>query len=87
VRFLLKLPHHVYYVAELFVLLSGFYIVYLLAYNPGMQKIALVIILLFYASFGIFHHKIHHTLRTRIVIEYLLISTLLFACYLFLSIG
>jgi hypothetical protein len=81
-----KLPHQAYYLVELTVLLAGFFIVYLLSYNPNIQRIILASVLIGYALIGIFHHKLHHTLRTKIVVEYFLISVLIFAFYLFLSI-
>ncbi|HVZ67115.1 MAG TPA: hypothetical protein VG917_02535 [Patescibacteria group bacterium] len=82
-----KVPHTLYYVIELIVLLSGFFSVYMLSFNFRLQEITLAIVLLFYALIGIFHHKLHHDLRRKIVIEYVLVSILIFACFLFLSTG
>lgn len=82
-----KTHHNVYYIFELGVLLSGFFVVYLLSYNFTLQSIVLGIVLMSYAFLGILHHGLHHTLRAAIVIEYLLVSTLIFACFLFLNTG
>ncbi|HVT01325.1 MAG TPA: hypothetical protein VHE53_03790 [Patescibacteria group bacterium] len=82
-----KVPHSLYYVIELIVLLSGFFSVYMLSFNFQLQEITLAIVLVFYALIGIFHHKLHHDLRRKIVIEYILISVLIFVCFLFISTG
>lgn len=82
-----KLPHQAYYVVELVVIVSGLFSVYLLSFNFILQTATLALVLIFYALMGIMHHKLHHTLRSKIVIEYFLISILVFACFIFLNIG
>lgn len=82
-----KFSHQIYYVVELLVLLGGFFSVFLLSSNFHLQELTLGIILFFYTLIGIFHHKLHHTLRGKIVIEYVIISILIYACFVFLNIG
>jgi len=81
-----RLPHQVYYLIELLILLGGFYTVYRLAGNYNLQEGVFVGVLVVYTLFGIYHHKLHHTLRMKIVIEYILVSTLILACFLMLHI-
>lgn len=82
-----KIPHQFYYFFELTVLSSGFFIIFLLSYNLYLQAATLGLILSFYSLLGIVHHKIHHALRRKIVIEYILVSTVIFAVFIFLNIG
>ena len=81
-----RVPHHLYYIIELAILLLGFFGVYLLSGNLPLQEKALAGVLGVYAIMGIFHHKLHHTLRSKIVVEYILVSVLIFACFLFLNV-
>lgn len=83
---MLKLPHQVYYLIELLILLGGFYIVYRLSGDYNLQEWVFIGVLAAYTLFGIYHHKLHHTLRVKIVVEYILVSTLILACFLMLHI-
>ncbi len=83
----IKIPHHYYYFLELLVLLSGFLLIFLTSYYFLLQLGIVFFVLLAYCTLGIFHHKIHHSLGSRIVIEYILISAVLFAAFIFLNIG
>ncbi len=82
-----RIPHQFYYIFELGLLMSGFFLIFLLSYNTFLQAITLIIVLIFYSLLGIVHHKIHHALRGKIVIEYILVSTVIFAVFLFLNIA
>ena len=82
-----KIPHQAYYFVELLVLLLGFFSIYLLSYDVKLQEKVLFLVFVFYSAIGIFHHKLHHTLRPKIVVEYILVSILIFACFLFLNTG
>lgn len=82
-----RIPHQLYYVIELLVLLAGFFIIFLLSYSFRLQALALVIILAAYTVLGIIHHKVHHALRAKIVVEYVLVSLVIWAVFLFLNIG
>ena len=76
-----------YYFVELVVLILGFLSIYFLSYDTKLQEKVLILVLIFYSAIGIFHHKLHHTLRLKIVVEYILVSILVFACFLFLNTG
>lgn len=86
-RLFARIPHQLYYVAELFVLIVGFFSIYLLSFSFNLQKITLSIVLLFYVLMGSLHHALHHNLRVKIVVEYILVSILIFAVFLFLNAG
>lgn len=81
------MSHGLYYILELTILLAGFYLVYLLSYDFRLQIINLAFVLLIYSLIGMWHHKSHHSLKSKIVVEYLLVSILIFACFLFLNAG
>ena len=77
--------HGYYYFAELLVLLCGFFSVYMLRSNFKLQELTMVVVLVLYTILGILHHTLHHDLRLKIVIEYTLVSILIFACFLLLK--
>lgn len=83
---MLKKHHGFYYFAELLVILCGFFSLYMLRGDFMLQQVTLITVLIIYALMGILHHALHHTLRIRIVVEYVIISILVFACFLFLKI-
>ncbi len=83
---MLKKHHGFYYFAELLVILVGFFSIYMLRYDFILQEITLILVLVIYSILGILHHSLHHNLRLKIVIEYTLISILIFACFKFLNI-
>ena len=80
-----KIPHQLYYFFELLVLIAGFYIIFLLSSSFYLQAGALVLVLIFYTVLGILHHEIHHALKRKIVIEYVLVSLVILAVFIFLN--
>lgn len=82
-----NIPHQSYYFLELGVLFSGFFLIFLLSYDFLLQTVVLFFVLLTYCVLGIFHHKLHHALGSRIVIEYILISLVIMASFLFINTG
>jgi hypothetical protein len=80
-----RIPHELYYLFELLVLIAGFYIIFLLSSSFYLQAGALVLVLIFYTILGILHHEIHHALRRKIVIEYILVSLMILAVFIFLN--
>ena len=81
-----KIPHQLYYLLELTALFLGFFLVFLFSPNLILQFIIMFVMLSLYAIIGALHHRIHHTLRRRVMVEYILISLLIFAIFLFLNI-
>ncbi|OGH16550.1 MAG: hypothetical protein A3C30_05170 [Candidatus Levybacteria bacterium RIFCSPHIGHO2_02_FULL_40_18] len=82
-----RIPHQLYYLLELLALTLGFFLVFLLSTNFILQLLTIGIMLSLYTLIGIVHHKIHHTLKLKVVVEYILVSAVLFAAFLFLNIS
>ncbi len=76
--------HSFYYFFELLILLTGFAAVSF-ASSFHTQLIILFLLLASYTGIGILHHRLHHTVKAKIVIEYILISAIIFATFLFLN--
>jgi len=83
----MKMTHSVYYLIELLILTGGFYIVFLLGYSIRLQLAALLAVLFIYTVSGILHHKVHHNLHKKIMIEYILISLVILSIFIFLNVG
>ena len=82
-----KIPHQVYYLLELLALFLGFFFIFLLSPNFKLQIAALVILLILYTILGIVHHGVHHTLKRKILLEYVLVSAVILSAFLFLNIS
>lgn len=82
-----RIPHQLYYLLELLALILGFFLVFLLSPNFTLQLLAMGIILSLYTIIGIVHHRLHHVLKSKVVVEYILVSAVLFAAFLFLNIS
>lgn len=69
-------------------LIAGISVAIITITSYGQQKQAqlmtVVILGMLYAGWGIMHHKLHHTLRPRIVLEYVAVAALGIAAILFL---
>ena len=82
-----KLPHALYYLLELLMLLSWFILISTFSYSFKLQTATLFVVLFFYCALGIFPHKMHHTAKAKIVLEYILVSLVILASFLFVNIG
>lgn len=83
-----KRPSHGrYYSTELLVLLSGFFIITLLNGYFLLQLGMLCAILLLYCLLGFYHHHLHHDLKLKIVVEYISVSIVILAAFIFINIG
>lgn len=82
-----RIPHQVYYLLELLALILGFFLIFLLSPNFTLQLFVAGIMLSLYTIIGILHHKLHHALKQKVVLEYILVSAVLFAAFLFLNIS
>lgn len=79
--------HTIYYLLEASILGFGFLILLLLNLSFFIQIGMLLGILALYISMGLIHHRLHHDMHFKIVLEYFLISVLLFSLFLFLKSG
>ncbi|MGE5041841.1 MAG: hypothetical protein ACM3IJ_02975 [Candidatus Levyibacteriota bacterium] len=79
--------HLNYFIIETFILGIGFFLIYSLlpSYNP--QAFALAMLLIIYSIMGVSHHILEHDMKPKIMIEYILISVLVFAVFTFLKSG
>ena len=81
-----KIFHHtIYYFVELAILFFGFAALMVFSSNFSAQLLIMGGILTTYLAMGLIHHKIHHDLHAKIVIEYVLISMLVGTAFLFLN--
>ena len=81
------IPHQLYYLLELLALILGFILVFLLSTSFILQLLTMAIMLSLYTAIGILHHKIHHAFKRKVVVEYILVSAVIFAAFLFLNIS
>lgn len=79
--------HTVYYFFEASILGFGFLALLILDLAFMLEIIALSCILLFYIIMGLIHHKVNHDIHVKIVLEYILISVLIFSLFLFFKSG
>lgn len=79
--------HQTYYFFELIVLIVGFFMILIFSYSLTLQFIILIFILMCYMVMGFIHHKINHYFNGKVVLEYILISTLVLGAFLLLNIG
>ena len=70
------IKHFWYYLTFLIVELSGVFAIFYFAYDVFMRIIVISLMALFYVVWSSLHHRIHHTLTTKIMVEYILIGAL-----------
>lgn len=71
--------HLLYYFSLIGILLVGAYFSLQFSYDKRIQMSILTITAFLYAAIGILHHYLHHDISTKIVIEYILMSSLAIA--------
>lgn len=76
--------HMYYYLAAGLIQIVGLLLIMNVGGNRQIQLAYVVLISLFYVGWGILHHKIHHDLHTKIVLEYIVMATLGIALMYFL---
>lgn len=79
--------HNIFYLYQGIVFIMGFSFMYIFRHNVALQFMMLVFILMSYIVLGFIHHQLHNDLKGRIVIEYILISSLILVAFLFFNIG
>ncbi|MDO8269819.1 MAG: hypothetical protein Q7T54_04075 [Candidatus Levybacteria bacterium] len=79
--------HTILYLVEFGVIGGGFAL--LLAMNPTfyMQLVILGFILVLYVIIGLIHHRSHRDISMKVVLEYILVSALIFALFVFLNVS
>lgn len=79
--------HLNYYMIESFVLGLGFFGVYTLSGSVQMQAVLMAFLVAIYMIMGIVHHRISHDIHLKIVLEYIIIGSFVFAIFMFLKSG
>lgn len=79
--------HLFYYLALLLLCVLSVVLVKELNFSKSEQLFIVVFLGFFYAIWGILHHVLHHSLRLRIVIEYIIIAMLGIAVTVFVLRG
>lgn len=79
--------HINYYIFEAAILGLGFFAVYALSLPFTYQMFLIAGLVLLYSVMGIIHHSVKHDIHAKIVLEYILISALVFSIFLFLKSG
>jgi hypothetical protein len=79
------LRHHPYYVLEALYLVIGFCAVFIFSYSATLQLMVLILVIICYVGLGFLHHQIHHDLKPKIVLEYVLISLLVLGAFLLIN--
>lgn len=82
-----KFHHNAYYFYQFLVFLLGFCFMYIFRDAVALQFMMLVFVLLSYIVLGFLHHQLNHDLKEKIVIEYILISSIVLASFLFFNAG
>jgi hypothetical protein len=72
---------------QFLIFILGFGFMYLSQENTHLQFIILVFVLTSYIVIGFLHHHLNHELKSKIVIEYVLISSLILSAFLFFNAG
>lgn len=68
--------HTGYYSSLLLILFLGVFLFVQLTGQKQMQQLVIGFIALSYVLWGILHHSLHHDLRLKIVVEYVLMGLL-----------
>lgn len=83
----MKRHHGLLYVIEFFIIGSGFAFLLTVPLPFYSQLFVITLILCLYMLVGLLHHRTHHDINIKVVLEYILISALVFALFIFLNIA
>lgn len=83
----MKQHHSALYFMEFAIIGGGFAFLLSVPMPLYTQIIILALILFFYMVIGLSHHKSHHDIGLKVVLEYILVSALVFALFVFLNIS
>ncbi len=78
--------HINYYIIETCILGLGFFVVYSFE-SVNAQMIGLVGVVILYMVMGLVHHYLDHDMHIKIMLEYIIISTLIISLFIFLKSG
>jgi hypothetical protein len=78
--------HLLLYFIEFAIVGGGFALLLSFNFSLPLQLLILTFILGLYIVVGLIHHKTHRDINLKVVLEYILISALVFALFVFLNI-
>lgn len=81
----MKRHHSILYFFEFGVIALGFALMLVVSMTIYYQLLLLGILLTLYILIGLFHHNSHHDITMKVVLEYILISAIIFALFVFLN--
>ncbi len=81
----MKKNHVLLYLIEFLIIGGGFALILTLSLPFYTQLVVICAILGLYITIGLLHHKTHRDISIKVVLEYILISTLIFALFVFLN--
>jgi hypothetical protein len=77
--------HIFFYLFEILVIGGGFILLLSFPFTFSQQLLILASILFVYIVAGLIHHKQHFDIKTKVVLEYILISVLIMTLFVFLN--
>lgn len=72
----MKFEKHIGYYLSLLAILGAGLAISFFSSNRSVQILSLILTALFYVLWGIIHHRLHHDLTAKIVVEYSLMAAL-----------
>lgn len=79
--------HTFYYFSLILLLLIEGIVMYSVSPNRQLQRNVLIVSSFIYVIYGMLHHKMHHDIHAKVVIEYALVAMLGIALVLFFLSG
>lgn len=78
--------HALLYLIEFLIIGGGFSLILAMPMPFYAQLFVISVILSLYIIIGLLHHRTHHDISIKVVLEYILVSALIFALFVFLNI-
>jgi len=78
--------HTLLYLVEFLIIGGGFALILTMPLTFYTQLFVLGAVLFLYIAIGLMHHRTHHDIGVKVVLEYILVSALIFALFVFLNI-
>ena len=78
--------HVLLYCIEFLIIGGGFALILAVSMPFYTQLFVLSSVLSLYIVIGLLHHRTHHDISVKVVLEYILVSALIFALFVFLNI-
>lgn len=79
--------HGLLYIIEFLIIGSGFAFLLSIPLPFYTQLVIIFLIVCLYLVIGLLHHRTHHDISIKVVLEYILVSALVFALFIFLNIA